>query len=157
MKKYIQLIFFIAMLIMIMIASFISIENADVWEINGALDFLSLLVVSGPIIVLLSSIIFIQLIIKIICIILQIIAVCIKKEKAKNTLSRISININLFISSLLCIIYMFNAFYISTLINSECLFLVSVVQVIDIFISSFIAIKLNKLKVSPKFDLYNLD
>lgn len=80
-----------------------------------------------------------------------------KKEKTKNTLSRISININLFVSSLLCIIYMFNAFYISTSINSECLFLVPVVQVIDIFASSFIAIKLNKLKISPKLDLYNLD
>lgn len=83
MKKYIQLIFFIATLIITMIASFISIEKADVWEINGALDFLSLLVVSGPMVVLLSSIMFIQLIIKIICIILQIIAVCIKKKKQR--------------------------------------------------------------------------
>lgn len=158
MKKYGKiLIFYITMLFAICGFIIASLQGFFISNINGIEDMIETFFLTGFVTVMLGFIIIMQLGFKLVCIILQVIAVCIKKEEAKETLCKTSIIVNLVVSILSCILYFFNIYYISTLIDSISFYMILFVDVVDIILSSIIIIKLNKSKTSTKIDLYNLE
>ncbi len=159
------LLFYTIMLIVIAELPFISYSTqiSDKFDrVDGVVSFLEdVVVIPMFIVVVFGLIIGIQIAFKLVCIILQSIAVCTKKEKVKDTLSKISIIINLCASYLCLVAYLFQCFYNCTFIYSARLFftplIVLFVCIIDIYLSSRFLVKLNKSKLSSKIDLYNLE